>query len=124
MPALTLPPVSTQRRWPIGAEVVAPEQTAFRVWAPQRQRVAVVLEGNGKGRHFDLDGEGNGYFSAVVEAGPARAIAFPLTAKKRSIPTPFRGSSPRGRTARPRWSIRGPLPGPTRTGKASARAGE
>ena len=34
----------TQRRLPIGAEVMAPNETHFRVWAPKAKRVDLVIE--------------------------------------------------------------------------------
>jgi 1,4-alpha-glucan branching enzyme len=39
------PHVRQLRRLPIGAEVVPARGVHFRVWASQRQRVEVVLEG-------------------------------------------------------------------------------
>lgn len=49
------------RRCPIGAEPV-PGGVSFRVWAPDRQSVAVVLEDGGE---FPLCAEPTGHFSAV-----------------------------------------------------------
>ncbi len=54
-------PNPPSRRYPIGAELV-PEGVAFRVWAPDRQRVAVVLN---DGEHA-LAADRDGYFSALV----------------------------------------------------------
>jgi maltooligosyltrehalose trehalohydrolase len=55
-----------RRRLPVGAEPVA-GGTHFRVWAPRRQRVEVVLEGDqGDGRAVALDPEGQGYFSGLL----------------------------------------------------------
>ena len=34
----------TSRRYPIGAELIGPNQTHFRVWAPKASRVDLVLE--------------------------------------------------------------------------------
>ena len=96
-------PGLVHRRWPIGAEPVAPDRTDFRVWAPQRQRVEVVLEGGDSVRGFHLAAEGNGYFSGTIGgAAWGVAIAFASTARSVSIPIPPRGSSRRGRTARRR----------------------
>jgi maltooligosyltrehalose trehalohydrolase len=50
------------RRLPIGAEIV-PGGAHFRVWAPKRTRVEVVLE---PGAAFDLAAEAGGYFSGFV----------------------------------------------------------
>src|SRR5688500_17566475 len=50
------------RRHPHGAELVA-GGTSFRVWAPERAAVAVVIEGRGD---VPLEREADGYFSALV----------------------------------------------------------
>ena len=50
------------RRLPIGAEPT-PEGTHFRVWAPKRRRVEVVLE---DGPATPLDRDPSGYFSGLV----------------------------------------------------------
>ncbi len=55
----------------LGAEVL-PNGVRFRVWAPKRKSVDVVIE-NGNERIIPLDPEGDGYFSGFVphlEAGP------------------------------------------------------
>src|SRR4051812_26287827 len=50
------------RRYPIGAEPT-PGGTHFRVWAPKRRRVEVVLD---SGLAVELAGEDGGYFSGLV----------------------------------------------------------
>lgn len=52
------------RRFPIGAEPT-PEGAHFRVWAPKRRSVEVVLENGGA---TPLDREPSGYFSGVAAA--------------------------------------------------------
>ncbi len=56
------------RRLPVGAEVTT-EGVEFRVWAPKRRRVDVVIEGRATALHAEPDG----YFSAHV--GGARSDA-------------------------------------------------
>jgi maltooligosyltrehalose trehalohydrolase len=51
-----------RRRYPHGAEPVE-GGTSFRVWAPERSAVAVVIESRGE---FRLEREEGGYFSAIV----------------------------------------------------------
>ncbi|MGH9311952.1 MAG: malto-oligosyltrehalose trehalohydrolase [Vicinamibacterales bacterium] len=52
---------ATTRRLPIGAEPQAGGGVHFRVWAPRRQRVSVVVQ---HAEHLEhLEHEGNGYFS-------------------------------------------------------------
>jgi maltooligosyltrehalose trehalohydrolase len=55
-----------QRRLPVGAEVQTTGGAHFRVWAPRRRRVEIVLESDAGERlsAFELRPEGNGYFSA------------------------------------------------------------
>ena len=64
-----------QRRYPIGAEVV-PGGVHFRVWAPRRTRVEVVLE---RGCAVELEREESGHFSGQVrEAGAGSLYRFRL----------------------------------------------
>ena len=89
------------RRLPVGAEVQPGGGVHFRVWAPARNRVEVVVEG---GRACRLEPEANGYFSGFAPGcrRRARATASGSTARTSSTRTRRRGSSPTGRTARPR----------------------
>ena len=54
-----------QRRFPIGAEAVG-GGAHFRVWAPEREHVEVLLADEG-GIAFALAAETSGYFSAFIE---------------------------------------------------------
>ncbi len=65
------------RRLPVGAEVVAAGGVHFRVWAPDRARVEVVV-----GRDAtELQREGGGYFSGVIaSAGAGSRYRFRLDA--------------------------------------------
>src|SRR5262249_32654142 len=56
------------RRLPFGAEVTPGRGVAFRVWAPRRKKVEVVIEG---GPARVLDADGRGWFAGAV--GDARA---------------------------------------------------
>ncbi len=58
------------RRLPIGAEVLGTDGVHFRVWAPKRQRVDVVLEGERGPVTVELAAEADGYFARLV--APAR----------------------------------------------------
>ena len=60
------------RRYPIGAEVVEAGGVHFRVWAPARKRVEVLLEaGSGSPGRLDLDRETGGYFAGCASAARA-----------------------------------------------------
>src|SRR5512132_2791354 len=68
------------RHYPIGAELIVPNQTHFRVWAPKAQQVDLVLEENAtkdSGRTFHaLDVEQGGYFSGTANAGAGTLYRF------------------------------------------------
>src|SRR6266540_1846493 len=68
------------RRYPIGAELIGPNQTHFRVWAPKAQQVDLVLEENttkDSGQTFHaLDVEQGGYFSGTANAGAGTLYRF------------------------------------------------
>jgi maltooligosyltrehalose trehalohydrolase len=57
------------RRYPVGAEPTG-GGTHFRVWAPKRRRVEVLLD---SGLATELAGEDGGYFSGLVAEGTAGA---------------------------------------------------
>src|SRR5512138_748585 len=66
------PALRPGRRLPVGADVLR-EGTHFRVWAPRRASVELMLEdGDGEpGKVIPLEAEGNGYFSALCSDAPA-----------------------------------------------------
>jgi maltooligosyltrehalose trehalohydrolase len=55
------------RRLPVGAEALPGGGVHFRVWAPRRRRVEVVLEREGVPELLALEEEGGGYFSGLAE---------------------------------------------------------
>jgi maltooligosyltrehalose trehalohydrolase len=59
------------RRFPIGAEPTAGGGTHFRVWAPKRKKVEVVIEGGGAA---ELSGGPDGYFAGLVEKSGAGVL--------------------------------------------------
>ncbi|MFO1127741.1 MAG: malto-oligosyltrehalose trehalohydrolase [Rhodospirillales bacterium] len=90
-----------RRRLPIGAEAVA-GGVHFRVWAPDHQKVDVVLTDETKGtrdqsRSVCLDAEGNGYFSTLVpDAGLGSRYAFRLDGADRLLADPASRFQPDG----------------------------
>src|SRR5882672_8510216 len=68
------------RRYPIGAEVIGPDQAHFRVWAPKAQRVDLVLEGSAaktpSQTFHALETEERGYFSGPANAGADARYRF------------------------------------------------
>ena len=81
------------RRWPIGAEVLAPGRTQFRVWAPRRQRVAVAIEGAGE---TALVADGRGYFSGELPVGPGALYRYRLDDDSTLYPDPASRFQPQG----------------------------
>lgn len=69
-----------RRRYPIGAELIGPDQTHFRVWAPKAQHVDLVLEGNAakdaRQTIHAMDAEEDGYFSGTAAAGAGAHYRF------------------------------------------------
>jgi maltooligosyltrehalose trehalohydrolase len=65
------------RRLPIGAELQQDGQAHFRVWAPRRRSVAVVLDGPDRGP-YPLRPEGNGYFSGFAPAAASIRYRYRL----------------------------------------------
>jgi len=68
------------RRLAVGAEVLDSGGVHFRVWAPRRHSMEVVLRsGPGEGRAFELSREEDGYFSGLaLEAGVGTRYSFRL----------------------------------------------
>lgn len=82
------------RRLPIGAEIMRPGDKGahFRVWAPKRQRVEVLIDGHAT----ELEREANGYFSGTVSsAGAGTRYRFKLDGKD-AFPDPTSRSQPEG----------------------------
>src|SRR5436309_1858464 len=69
-----------QRRYPIGAELIGPDQAHFRVWAPKARRVDLVLEDsaakNPRQTFQGLQAEEDGYFSGAAKAGAGDRYRF------------------------------------------------
>ncbi len=90
----------TQRRLPIGAELIAPKRTHFRVWAPKARRVDLVLEEDvdpRSDRIFQpLRAEANGYFSGEAEVAAGARYRFRLDESENFHPDPASRSQPGG----------------------------
>jgi maltooligosyltrehalose trehalohydrolase len=70
------------RRYPIGAEIIGPNETHFRVWAPKARDVDVGVEESASktpSRMFhSLQREENGYFSGSAPIGAGALYRFRL----------------------------------------------
>ena len=89
---------SPARRYSIGAEVLAPGRTHFRVWAPNASHleVAIQLDGNRDSVPVvvELAAEGNGYFSGEAAAGAGALYRFRLDGGMQLYPDPASRSQP------------------------------
>ncbi len=87
-----------KRRLPVGAEVQPDGSVHFRVWAPKRRKVEVVLENAGQpGAAEALAAEGNGYFSGrVASARPGTIYRFRLDGDSYLYPDPVSRFQPEG----------------------------
>src|SRR5882672_11500041 len=85
----------------IGANILPQEGTNFRVWAPRRRSVEVVIESGAErganGRAFELGPEDQGYFSGVVRSvGDGALYRFRLDGGERLYPDPVSRYQPEG----------------------------
>jgi len=89
------------RRLPVGAEVLADAGVSFRVWAPKRRHVELVLFSDSRfanrARAIDLAPEGNGYLSTFVPSAAAgMRYAFQLEGESQLRPDPASRFQPEG----------------------------
>jgi maltooligosyltrehalose trehalohydrolase len=83
-----------RRRIPVGAELT-PGGVHFRVWAPRRHRVEVVIEGD-KPRIVPLEQDGSGYFAGLADgAGAGGRYKYRLDSGD-SFPDPVSRFQPEG----------------------------
>ena len=85
----------------IGANILPQWGTHFRVWAPRRRAVEVVIEGGAErgsnNRTFELAPEGHGYFSGVIRSvGDGALYRFRLDGGERLYPDPASRYQPEG----------------------------
>jgi 1,4-alpha-glucan branching enzyme len=84
-----------KRRLPIGAEVQQDGRTHFRLWAPRRRTVEVILEGPTEGV-FSLQAEADGYFAAFAPAAAGTRYRFRLDEEAKRYPDPASRFQPEG----------------------------
>jgi maltooligosyltrehalose trehalohydrolase len=82
-----------QRKIPVGAEVL-PGAVHFRLWAPRRERVEIVIDGS---HTFELHTETDGYHSCIVDTATAGTLyQFRLDGGDRLYPDPASRFQPEG----------------------------
>ena len=90
----------SERRLPIGAEVMADGRVQFRVWAPKCRRVQVVVpstETNPDDNSFELEAEKEGYFSGFVPGlPPDTRYGLRLDDRGQLLPDPASRFQPHG----------------------------
>src|ERR1043165_1597036 len=87
-----------QRRYPIGAELLAGGGVHFRVWAPNSKHVSVELSPSNNPDHcepVELSREKNGYFSGLVESAAA-GLLYRFRLHDGSFPDPASRFQPDG----------------------------
>src|SRR5215216_683305 len=90
-----------QRRLPVGAELLPGGGVDFRVWAPRRKKVSVVIEStsgrDSKSQAVELSEEPGGYFSGVAQmAGDGTLYRFKLDDDDNLYPDPASRFQPEG----------------------------
>lgn len=99
LPVSTICPPARARRFPIGAERLPGGGVHFRVWAPDRARIAAVFEPDERERstEAELTPEGNGYFSGWTGGLKAGALyRFRLDHDAHLYPDPASRFQPEG----------------------------
>jgi maltooligosyltrehalose trehalohydrolase len=93
---------SAQRRYPIGAELT-PDGASFRVWAPSRKRVALVVGDEQRSEELVLTPEADGYFSRTCpDVSDGALYGFRLDAEGCVYPDPASRFQPHGHDGRSR----------------------
>jgi maltooligosyltrehalose trehalohydrolase len=82
-----------QRRYPIGAEIISGGKVHFRVWAPKRKRVEVILD---DGHSHPLQAEGKGYFVGTAPGGAGTMYRYRLDGGSYLYPDPASRFQPQG----------------------------
>ncbi len=88
----TRPANRASRRYPVGAEIDG-SFVHFRVWAPDRRRVAVALEGAGE---HALTAEEDGYFAGAIRAAVGTRYHLRLDGGEPLFPDPASRFQPEG----------------------------
>src|SRR5690242_4993585 len=74
--------LSSKRRLPIGAELIAPGEAHFRIWAPKADRLEVAIEDSvepdAKREFYPLEPEPDGYFAGTAPATAGSLYRFRL----------------------------------------------
>ena len=83
---------TTARQYAVGGEIVADRRVSLRVWAPDRQTVAPVMDGDATVLERDADG----WYTGLVAGGAGSRYGFRLDDDPRLYPDPASRSQPDG----------------------------
>src|SRR5256885_11596269 len=83
----------SKRRYPIGAELINPNETHFRVWAPKARTISVVFME--QEQEQELRVEDGGYFSGSAHCGAGARYKFRVDGGE-AFPDPASRSQPDG----------------------------
>lgn len=88
---------NVSRRMQVGAEIASNGGVHFRVWAPHRRNVEVVIEDNAQPESVELQPEPDGYFSGLASTAKAGTrYRFRLDGGDRLFPDPASRFQPDG----------------------------
>jgi maltooligosyltrehalose trehalohydrolase len=92
--------IQVRRCYPIGAELLGPHETHFRVWAPKAKHVELVVEGSAakdaKRAFHPLHTEESGYFSGVASVAAGALYRFRVNNGEDFYPDPASRFQPDG----------------------------
>ena len=90
----------SMRRYVIGAEPQPSGGTAFRVWAPGKERLHLVLldESGGERAEVEMLRDGDGYFVACAKCSVGDLYGFRINRQAALLPDPASRFQPRGPT--------------------------
>jgi maltooligosyltrehalose trehalohydrolase len=91
---------AVSRRYPIGAELIDPNQVHFRIWAPKAQNLDLVLEDSlaksAKRTLQPLHPEKDGYFSGIASTRAGALYRFRINGDTNLYPDPASRFQPDG----------------------------
>ena len=93
--------VKAVRRYPVGAEVLNAGKISFRVWAPDKQKMTLIVQKKAVNDYDiisrgELDNEGNGYFSGTFNFNNNILYSFQLDNNPKLFPDPASRFQPFG----------------------------
>ena len=85
-----------ERQYAVGAELAGDGLVSVRVWAPDRERVTVVIDGHGTTLDRDPDRDNDGYFRGLARGQTGSRYGFELDDDVQLYPDPASRFQPDG----------------------------